>query len=131
MFMDLSTIVKTIPSMEDISKMIPDFSKLMPNINEINKIMEPTFEAVRKTMTPTFEAVRKLMEPYNGFMKSMNLENKFNIPDIDLEDEIKSTDNITEADDQQFLLENTDPLSEKTESNFEDNEVDDNLKENE
>ncbi len=82
-------------------------------------------------MTPTFEAVRKLMEPYNGFMKSMNLENKFNIPDIDLEDEIKSTDNITEADDQQFLLENTDPLSEKTESNFEDNEVDDNLKENE
>lgn len=131
MFTDLSTIVKMIPSMEDISKMMPDFSKLMPNINEINKIMEPTIEAVRKTMTPTIEVVRKLREPHNEFMKYMNLENKFNILDIDLEDEMKSTDNITEVDDQQFLLENTDPLSENIESNFEDNENNDNLKENE
>ncbi|WP_409173393.1 hypothetical protein ACKVMU_08125 [Enterococcus mundtii] len=142
MVKDLSAIAKRLPNMEAISKMMPDFSKLIPNINEINKIMEPTLESVRKTMTPTLESVRKtmtptleavskLMESHNEFMKSMNLENKFNIPDIDLEDEMKSTDNITEVDDQQFLLENTDPLSENIESNFEDNENNDNLKENE
>ncbi|MGJ1031682.1 hypothetical protein, partial [Enterococcus gallinarum] len=106
MIKDLSLIARKLPSMEAISKIIPDISKLVPSILEINKIMTPTIEVIRKTVIPTFEVTRKLVEPYNEYMKHVNFDNNFNIPDKYLEDETRPTDNLTGDDDDDNLKDN-------------------------
>ncbi|ROY90661.1 hypothetical protein EGW76_04275 [Enterococcus gallinarum] len=106
MIQDLSLIARKLPSMEAISKIIPDISKLVPSILEINKIMTPTIEVIRKTVIPTFEVTRKLVEPYNEYMKHVNFDNNFNIPDKYLEDETRPTDNLTGDDDDDNLKDN-------------------------